>query len=89
VLPTRESIGCVAAAITLGLVDKNQGTPLRESLVYTDIMKGQAPDRAHFIMATGSPRGRPATASPPPQRIAGRCAGISATACPRRPRAQR
>jgi uncharacterized protein (DUF169 family) len=48
VLLTRKSIGCVAAAITFGLVDKNQDTPMGESLVYTDIMKGQAADKEHF-----------------------------------------
>jgi uncharacterized protein (DUF169 family) len=48
VLLTSKSIGCVAAAITFGLVDKNQDTPMGESLVYTDIMKGQAADKEHF-----------------------------------------
>jgi uncharacterized protein (DUF169 family) len=48
VLLTRKSIGCVAAAITFGLVDKNQDTPMGESLVYTDLMKGQAADKEHF-----------------------------------------
>jgi uncharacterized protein (DUF169 family) len=48
VLLTSKSIGCVAAAITFGLVDKNQNTPMGESLVYTDIMKGQAADKEHF-----------------------------------------
>ena len=48
VLLTRQSIGCVAAAITFGLVDKHQEKPMGESLVYTDIMKGQAPDDEEF-----------------------------------------
>ena len=39
VLLTRQSIGCVAAAITFGLVDRDQDKPMGESLVYTDIMK--------------------------------------------------
>jgi uncharacterized protein (DUF169 family) len=48
VLLTPKSVGCVAAAITFGLVDKNQDQPMGESLVYTDIMKGQAKDKEHF-----------------------------------------
>jgi uncharacterized protein (DUF169 family) len=39
---TRENIGCVAAAITFGLIDQNQATPLKGSRVYTDLMKNQA-----------------------------------------------
>lgn len=42
VLLTKDSIGCVAAAISFGLVDKNQDTPLGASTVYTDIMKDQS-----------------------------------------------
>jgi uncharacterized protein (DUF169 family) len=52
VLLTPKSIGCVAAAITFGLVDKNQDKPMGESLVYTDIMKSQAADQAHFVPPT-------------------------------------
>ena len=52
VLLTRDSIGCVAAAITFGLVDKNQPKPLGESLVYTDIMKSNAEDKEHFVPPT-------------------------------------
>jgi uncharacterized protein (DUF169 family) len=48
VLLTPQSIGCVAAAVTFGLVDKNQDQPMGESLVYTDIMKAQAKDQEHF-----------------------------------------
>lgn len=48
VLLTPQSIGCVAAAITFGLVDKNQNKPMGESLVYTDIMKAQASDKEDF-----------------------------------------
>jgi uncharacterized protein (DUF169 family) len=48
VLLTKESIGCVAAAISFGLVDKNQKTPLGESTVYTDIMKQQSADSESF-----------------------------------------
>lgn len=39
---TRENIGCVAAAITFGLVDQNQDQPLGGSRVYTDLMEKQA-----------------------------------------------
>jgi uncharacterized protein (DUF169 family) len=42
VLLNAQSIGCVAAAITFGLVDKNQDRPMGDSLVYTDVMKGQS-----------------------------------------------
>lgn len=52
VLLTPKSIGCVAAAITFGLVDKNQDRPMGESLVYTDIMKAQADDKEHFAPPT-------------------------------------
>lgn len=52
VLLTPESIGCVAAAITFGLVDKDQDQPMGESLVYTDIMKAQAEDKEHFAPPT-------------------------------------
>lgn len=52
VLLTKDSIGCVAAAITFGLVDANQDKPMGESLVYTDIMKGQADDQEQFIPPT-------------------------------------
>lgn len=52
VLLTPKSIGCVAAAITFGLVDRNQDTPMGESLVYTDIMKAQTADKEHFVPPT-------------------------------------
>lgn len=39
---TRQNIGCVAAAITFGLVDKNEDKPLGGSRVYTDLMEKQA-----------------------------------------------
>ena len=42
VLLTAKTIGCVAAAISFGLVDKNQDRPLGDSLVYTNIMKEQS-----------------------------------------------
>lgn len=42
VLLTRENIGCIAAAISFGLVDKDQETPLDGSRVYTDLMQGNS-----------------------------------------------
>ena len=39
---TRDNIGCVAAAITFGLVDQNLAEPLGGSRVYTDLMEKQA-----------------------------------------------
>ena len=42
VLLTSDTIGCVAAAISFGLVDENQSKPLGDNLVYTDIMKEQS-----------------------------------------------
>lgn len=49
VLLTPKSIGCVAAAITFGLVDRNQDKPMGDSLVYTDIMKSQAGEGVDFV----------------------------------------
>jgi uncharacterized protein (DUF169 family) len=42
VLLTLDNIGCVAAAISLGLVDQHQNTPLCGSRVYTDLMHDQS-----------------------------------------------
>ena len=42
VLLTLDNIGCVAAAISLGLVDENQNLPLGGSRVYTDLMHYQS-----------------------------------------------
>jgi uncharacterized protein (DUF169 family) len=39
---TRDNIGCVAAAITLGLVDEAEDKPLEGPRVYTDIMRDQS-----------------------------------------------
>ncbi|MHC4940940.1 MAG: DUF169 domain-containing protein [Planctomycetota bacterium] len=39
---TRGNIGCVAAAISLGLVDEHEDRPIQDSLVYTDIMREQS-----------------------------------------------
>ena len=41
-LLTYDNIGCVAAAITFGIVDKDQTKPLGDSKVYTDIMRDQS-----------------------------------------------
>ncbi|MEE8332783.1 MAG: DUF169 domain-containing protein [Alphaproteobacteria bacterium] len=49
VLLTTQTIGCVAAAISFGLVDKNQDKPIGDSTVYTDIMKQQAGDSDGFV----------------------------------------
>ncbi len=42
VLLTLENIGCVAAAISLGLVDQNRTIPLSSPRTYTDLMKAQS-----------------------------------------------
>ncbi len=42
VLLTIDNIGCVAAAITLGLVDQYQDKPLTGPRIYTDLMQKQA-----------------------------------------------
>lgn len=42
VLLTIDNIGCIAAAITFGIVDQNQKDPLSGSRVYTDIMQDQS-----------------------------------------------
>ncbi len=39
---TRDNIGCVAAAISIGFVDKDDEKPLGGSRVYTDIMRDQS-----------------------------------------------
>ena len=49
VLLTINNVGCVAAAISLGLVDQYQDTPLAGRRVYTCIMRDQAHlDESHF-----------------------------------------
>ena len=45
---SRENIGCVAAAITFGLVDQNQSTPMAGSRVYINLMEKQAPNKQAF-----------------------------------------
>ncbi|MEN8144770.1 MAG: DUF169 domain-containing protein [Gemmatimonadota bacterium] len=49
VLLTADTIGCVAAAISFGLVDQNKSTPMGDSLVYTDIMKDQSGQGDAFV----------------------------------------
>ena len=46
---TRENIGCVAAAISLGLVDQHQSEPVGDSLVYTEIMRDQSGEGDGFV----------------------------------------
>lgn len=45
---TRENIGCIAAAISFGIVDQFDETPLEGPRVYTDIMKNQADHKKKF-----------------------------------------
>lgn len=45
---TRENIGCIAAAISFGLVGQAEEAPLSGPRVYTNIMKDQAPDKEGF-----------------------------------------
>ena len=49
---TRKNIGCVAAAISLGLVDEHEDSPIQDSLVYTDIMREQADNGSEFTPPT-------------------------------------
>lgn len=49
VLLTIDNIGCVAAAISFGLVDKNQKEPLSGKRVYTDIMAENFGNTDSFI----------------------------------------
>jgi len=46
---TRDNIGCIAAAITFGLVDQNEDKPLERPRVYTEIMRGQFKQKEKFI----------------------------------------
>ncbi len=48
VLLTKENIGCIAAAISFGLVDQNDKNPFEGSRVYTDIMKEQSESADNF-----------------------------------------
>lgn len=46
---TLENIGCVAAAISLGLVAETQTTPINDSTVYTDVMRDQSNLNHDFV----------------------------------------
>ena len=46
---TINSIGCVAAAVTLGLIDKNQSSPLKGQREYIEIMKKSSGKGDAFI----------------------------------------
>ncbi len=48
VLLTAENIGCVAAAVCLGLVDKDRDIPLRGPRVYTELMRDQSESEREF-----------------------------------------
>lgn len=45
---SRRNVGCIAAAISLGLVDQDETEPLGGSRVYTDIMKNRSGDQNRF-----------------------------------------
>lgn len=49
VVLTPDNIGCIAAAITFGLVPHDQNSPMKGSRVYTDIMKGQSGKKDKFM----------------------------------------
>lgn len=49
---TESNIGCIAAAITFGLVDENQSTPMDKPRVYTELMREQYADKSKFIPPT-------------------------------------
>ncbi len=49
---TRENIGCVAAAISFGLVGENETEPLQGHRAYTDIMLNQSDSGEPFIPPT-------------------------------------
>ena len=52
VLLTKESIGCIAAAISLGLVDQHSEEPLSGPRVYTEIMRNQSTSAKAFSPPT-------------------------------------
>lgn len=45
---TKTNIGCIAAAISFGIVDQNDENPMEGPRVYTDIMKDHADDKKKF-----------------------------------------
>ncbi len=46
---SKENIGCIAAAISLGLVDQNDPNPLKGPRVYTDLMREQYNEKNNFV----------------------------------------
>jgi len=52
VLLTLDNIGCVAAAVSLGLVDQNQAEPLQGARLYTEIMHQQSEQGNAFLAPT-------------------------------------
>jgi uncharacterized protein (DUF169 family) len=51
---TRKNIGCIAAAISLGLVGQDEKEPLGGARIYTDIMKDHAKEKDNFQPPTPS-----------------------------------
>ena len=49
---TKRNIGCIAAAITFGIVDQHDDQPFEGPRVYTDIMKDQVADEKEFTPPT-------------------------------------
>lgn len=54
VLLSKNNIGCVAAAISLGLVDENQTEPLEGPRVYTELMREHSDDKQNFTAPSPS-----------------------------------
>ncbi|CAK0768342.1 conserved hypothetical protein [Gammaproteobacteria bacterium] len=52
VLLTLDNIGCIAAAISLGLVDQYQAQPLRGPRLYTELMHQQSSQENDFLAPT-------------------------------------
>lgn len=48
VLITKKNIGCIAAAISLGITDQNETTPLTGARVYTELMREQSDNKENF-----------------------------------------
>jgi uncharacterized protein (DUF169 family) len=46
---TRNNIGCIAAAISFGLVDQNDDKPFERPRVYTELMRNQSKQKDKFI----------------------------------------
>jgi uncharacterized protein (DUF169 family) len=46
---TKDSIGCIAAAISLGMVDKKMSSPLEGERIYTEIMRKSSGRHKDFI----------------------------------------